>query len=188
MKILRIAGIALAPLLLLALGTWLYLRSGRFDVAAEQSQSQLANRWIDQVRERGIARRSHDLHPPSPFDAATVERGALVYVDSCEICHGGPGRQGLPFAYGLHPVPPALDAPAVQDRGDGELYWIITHGLRFTGMPAFQRLYDDDDRWALVAFLRQMPELLPPEYEEMVVSYTEGEAAEDGALPDSPKP
>ena len=174
MQILRSAGCALVTILLIFLATWAYLRSGRLDVAAEQPQGDWQERTLRGVRESSLSRAASGIAAPEAFDAPTVARGALVYVDACEICHGGPGRQGLPFAYGMHPVPPTLDAPAIQDRSDGELFWITSKGIRFTGMPAFERLFDEEDRWAVVAFLRKLPNLMPDEYEAMVASYTEG--------------
>ncbi len=168
MKVLRVAICVLATLALVALAAWAYLHSGRFDIRADQRPGGLEQWIVSTLRDRSLARQTGDITPPEPFDAPTVARGALIYADACELCHGGPGRQAEPFAYGLHPVPPSLDSPVVQDGTDGEFFWVIGNGLRFTGMPAFSGLYDEEDRWALVAFLRRLPELLPADYAQLI--------------------
>ena len=168
MKLLRVASCMVVTLVLVALAAWAYLRSGRFDIRADQRPGGLEQWIVSALRESSLARQSGEITAPEPFDAPTVAHGALLYADSCEVCHGGPGLEAEPFAYGLHPVPPSLDSPEVQESADGELFWVIGNGLRFTGMPAFNALYDEADRWALVAFLRRLPELLPAGYEELV--------------------
>ncbi len=51
---------------------------------------------------------------------------------------------------------------------DGELYYTIKNGVRLSGMPAFGDQGDDDvDSWKLVAFIRHLPQLIPPEETEM---------------------
>ncbi len=168
MKVLRVAACMVLTLVLVALAAWAYLRSGRFDIRADRRPGGLEQWIVSTLRDRSLARQADPITPPEPFDTPMVARGALIYGDSCEICHGGPGRQAEPFAYGLHPVPPSLDSPVVQDDSDGEFFWVIGNGLRFTGMPAFGSLYDEEDRWAVVAFLRRLPELLPAEYEALI--------------------
>ena len=186
MKVLRVASCVAITLVLVVLAAWAYLRSGRFDIRADQRPGGLEEWIVSTLRESSLARQSGEITAPEPLDAPTVARGALLYADSCEICHGGPGRQAEPFAYGLHPVPPSLDSPVVQESGDGEFFWVIGNGLRFTGMPAFGGLYDEEDRWALVAFLRRLPDLLPAGYEELVSGAGAEELRDDGPYGDPP--
>jgi hypothetical protein len=74
---------------------------------------------------------------------------------------------------GLYPHPPDLRLPATQDLTDGELFWIIENGVRFTGMPAFASAGDHNghggalDSWKLVHFIRHLPHLTPAERVEM---------------------
>ena len=46
---------------------------------------------------------------------------------------------------------------------DGELYWIVSNGIRMTGMPAFSSTHTSDEIWKIVAFVRHMPELTEEE-------------------------
>jgi hypothetical protein len=86
----------------------------------------------------------------------------------CAICHGVPGEEPSPIRQGLSPAPPKLDSRQTQKRSDAGLFWIITNGIRMTGMPAFGRSHNDEELWSIVAFLRLLPKLKPEEYSLMV--------------------
>ena len=66
---------------------------------------------------------------------------------------------------GLYPPAPDLRVAATQDLSDGELFYIVKNGIRFTGMPGWDG--EDDDNWKLVLFLRHLPVLTPKELELM---------------------
>ena len=58
---------------------------------------------------------------------------------------------------GLYPKPPNLAEP--RERQPAESFWIIKHGIKMSGMPAWGVTHDDDSIWGLVAFLQQLPTL-----------------------------
>lgn len=112
------------------------------------------------------------------LDAPEVQREArLHFADHCAICHGNDGSGDTPIGNGLYPKPPDLRKPATQELSDGELFWIIENGVRFTGMPAFSNNEDHDhakgnhgggqDSWELVHFIRHLPHLTLEERLEM---------------------
>ena len=68
---------------------------------------------------------------------------------------------------GLYPKPPDLRLPESQKLSDGELFWVIENGVRFTGMPAFSNPGSQDDSWKLVQFIRHLPRLTAEEGIEM---------------------
>jgi len=59
---------------------------------------------------------------------------------------------------GMLPPPPALD-DVVGSWTDAQLFEIVKHGVRYTGMPAWPAANRDDEVWAMVAFLRRYPQL-----------------------------
>src|ERR1700740_121865 len=59
------------------------------------------------------------------------------FADHCPTCHGNDGSGRTAIGDGLYPKPPDLRLPETQNLTDGELFWIIENGVRFTGMPAF---------------------------------------------------
>ncbi|HEX8765081.1 MAG TPA: cytochrome c [Candidatus Acidoferrum sp.] len=112
------------------------------------------------------------------LDAPEVQREArLHFADHCAICHGNDGSGDTPIGNGLYPKAPDLRKPATQELSDGELFWIIENGVRFTGMPAFSNNEDHDhakgnhgggqDSWELVHFIRHLPHLTLEEHLEM---------------------
>jgi mono/diheme cytochrome c family protein len=94
------------------------------------------------------------------------------YARYCAVCHANDGS-GLktPLGTGLYPKPPDLRAAATQSLTDGELFYIIDNGVRFTGMPAFgtgeSTPAGDKQLWELVQFVRRLPRITPDELATM---------------------
>jgi putative copper export protein/mono/diheme cytochrome c family protein len=98
------------------------------------------------------------LRSPSGFAAASIVRGAVVYAANCVGCHGPAGRGDGPEARSL-PVPPAnLTEQHLWEHSDGELFWWLTHGMDSPegglSMPGFATALSEDDRWAVIDFIR----------------------------------
>lgn len=180
------------------LAIWIY--SGSYDVSANQEPAKFEDWVMGTFRDRSIEERSEDLKGPALDDEARVRTGYSIYSTHCVTCHGAPGVWPDDLAMGLYPTPPSLDSPAVQDEEDGELFWIVKNGIKFTGMPAFGPMQTDDDLWSVVAFLRRLPHLSPDEYKAMraqeePMPETGGEGgmdtgapAEEGAGKSAPSP
>jgi hypothetical protein len=66
-----------------------------------------------------------------------------------------------------YPKPPDLRLAETQKLSDGELFWTIENGVRFTGMPAFAPPHGSQDDWKLVLFIRHLPQLTMEERVEM---------------------
>ncbi len=100
-----------------------------------------------------------------------LREARLHFADHCAICHANDGSGHTPFGDGLYPKPPDLRLPQTQNLSDGELFWIIENGVRFTGMPAFAsnggHHGGGEDSWKLVHFLRHLPHLTAAERLEM---------------------
>jgi mono/diheme cytochrome c family protein len=95
----------------------------------------------------------------APSDADSVGRGREAYRANCLVCHGVPGGQQSAIAAGLNPPVPDLAEPETQGHSDGELYFLVSGGVRLTGMPGFEKSLPEKTRWELVAFLRSLPKL-----------------------------
>ena len=94
----------------------------------------------------------------------------LHFADHCAICHGNDGGGQTMIGGGLYPKPPDLRLPETQNLTDGELFWIIENGVRFTGMPAFSNSGGHGgmlESWKLVHFIRHVPHLTAAERIEM---------------------
>lgn len=95
----------------------------------------------------------------APSDPASVARGRQAYRVNCLVCHGVPGGAQSAIAAGLNPPVPDLAEPETQGRTDGELYFLVSGGVRLTGMPGFERSLSKGTRWELIGFLRALPKL-----------------------------
>ncbi len=145
--VLGAAAVALAPVMLGLLDLSATARPSRLEKA-------LAHAALDAaVRARAPRGRT------APAGPAAVERGRAAYRAHCLVCHGVPGGEQSAIATGLNPPVPDLVEPRTQARTDGELYFLVSGGVRLTGMPAFSRSLPEDARWAVVAFLRTLPTL-----------------------------
>lgn len=87
------------------------------------------------------------------------------FADHCATCHGNRGDGKTQINAGLYPPAPDMREPQTQELSDGELFYIIKNGVRFTGMPGWGG--SDQDNWKLVLFIRHLPKITPQELEFM---------------------
>jgi len=136
----------------------------------------LSARATPSAFEGAVARNLRHLSIPSaarrqenPFGPSTkiLHDSCLHFADHCASCHGNDGSGDAFFGRGLYPKPPDLRKAGTQNLSDGELFWIIENGVRFTGMPAFSGHGTQDDSWKLVLFIRHLPHITPEELTEM---------------------
>lgn len=127
--------------------------------------------------------------PASPFPFAPTDAdlstGATLYVQNCAVCHGTPKRGENAIARGQYVRPPYFPKRDVADDPAGQTYWIIAHGARFTGMPAFGKLLSEKELWDLAFFLKRQNDLPPAakalwEHPERVAAPTPGPEPADG--------
>ena len=155
-----IAALLLAGALVTAAFAFIY--TGVFNVAADAPHSRLVLTIIETVRLRSIAARAGDVQPPPLDDAALIATGARHYAAMCSGCHLAPDKKDSEIRAGLSPQPPDLTKP--RPANPAQTFWVIKHGIKMSGMPAWGKTHDDASIWGLVAFLRKLPELTVPEY------------------------
>lgn len=152
------------------------IHAGFVDVAADSPHTALVHHLLTWARESAISRQIRDIVPPADLtDAGRVRRGAGNYAAMCAGCHLIPGVQNSEIHQGLYPQPPNLSlAPAVVDnlaKLDARRFWIIKHGIKASGMPAWAKGgMEDGAIWDLTAFLKALPSLSSEEYRRLVAS------------------
>ena len=87
------------------------------------------------------------------------------FADHCAVCHGNDGSGRTQINAGLYPPAPDMREADTQNLSDGELFYIIRNGIRFTGMPGWGG--EDEENWKLVLFIRHLPKLSTKELELM---------------------
>lgn len=156
--------LTLAVVVLLAgLGGLAFVYSGIYNVAATVPHNALSFWLLNTASDRSIQNRAARIEAPDLRQPGLVERGAILYREECVRCHGAPGIGMDPIGRGLEPLPPRLEENA-RHWSPEALFWIVKHGIKMTGMPAWGPSYDDDDIWALVAFMQEMPGMMPRRY------------------------
>lgn len=143
--------------------------SGAYDISATDQHLAPTYWLLDVGMRRAVIQRAKRIAVPPLDDAGQIARGAAIFRQHCVQCHGGPGVAPEPFALGLTPAPANLAYTARTWR-PAELFWTIREGIKMTGMPAWAFRMDDDELWAIVAFLRIMPGLAPDEYRRLAAA------------------
>jgi mono/diheme cytochrome c family protein len=146
---------------------------GAIDMAADMPHSPAVYRLIEWAREQSIARRAADIVPPDDLsDAGRIRRGAGNYDAMCANCHLSPGIEDSEIRKGLYPTPPNLSKPANDadsDRTDARRFWIVKHGVKASGMPAWSKGgMEDEAIWDLTAILKILPNLSQEDYRRQV--------------------
>ena len=164
----------LGSLLLLAL---VFPYTGLYDVAADEGHSGLEEWYLSTLSARSIKARADDLvEPYNLADSAMVARGAVAFSQMCQTCHGAPGRERSVTGEGMVPTPPRL-SEAADKWQPGEVYWIVAHGIKMAGMPAYGPTHSNDELWELVAFVESLPEMTPERYEALAAPPPTAEGA-----------
>ena len=165
--VLRAFGLLLAVLLIAgAIGLWYVTRTG---LSARGQPGRLEEFLAGRVRNLVISRHARSLTNPVPSGQDAIADGRAHFADHCAVCHGNDGSGNTAMGRGLWPKPPDLRLTETQQLSDGELFWIIENGIRFTGMPGWSTGTEDGElaSWRLVHFIRHLPKLTPEEIEEM---------------------
>jgi len=121
-----------------------------------------------QARHMALPKSARKLQNPAADTPENLRDARLHFADHCAICHAHDGSCDMPFGRNLYPKPPDLRRPQTQNLTDGEIFWVIENGVRFTGMPAFGGAHgSEEDSWKLVRFIRHLPQLTAEERLEM---------------------
>ena len=114
----------------------------------------LATRAKHWVVTRRAAREA--LPPEHANDALSRMNGFMQFGGSCASCHGQDGTTPTRIGLSMYPRVPGLGSPDVQQYANAELFWIIKHGIRLSGMPGFGTIHSDEQIWHLVHYVRSL--------------------------------
>jgi mono/diheme cytochrome c family protein len=137
-------------------------------VSAKATPSAIEVMMARKARHMALPNEARSLVNPVAASEENLRDARLHFADHCAICHGNDGSCDTMMGSGLYPKPPDLRLAETQKLSDGELFWIIENGVRFTGMPAFSTRHSSpEDSWKLVLFIRHLPQLTAEERIEM---------------------
>lgn len=157
--------VALLILLAIAGGVGLYLLRQGF--SAREQPSSLEEFFARHARRIATPAGARELKSPLESTEADLAVAREHWVDHCALCHGLDGTGNTDLGRNLYPPAPDLRDPQTRELSDGELFYIISNGIRFTGMPAWGGLHSNTENWQLVAFIRRLPSLTEEDLQQM---------------------
>jgi mono/diheme cytochrome c family protein len=143
-----------------------YVFSGGF--SAREEPGAVETFIAGRLRHLAVPRASREATNPVAASPEMLSEAMEHFADHCATCHANNGSGDTAIGQGLYPKPPDMRLAATQELSDGELYYIIHNGIRFTGMPAFGPAEGEDlDSWKMVHFIRHLTAITDEELERM---------------------
>jgi len=155
--------------LVVLLGTGVVLYVMRVGLSARAEPGAVETFVARSVRNLAVARPARDLRNPVERTPEVIAAGRAHFADHCASCHANDGSGNTEMGRNLFPKAPDMRLAATQELSDGELFWIIENGIRFTGMPGWSTGTQEGEEasWHLVHFLRHLPDVAAAEIEDM---------------------
>ena len=158
-----ILGIVVTVLVLLIGGLGLALL-GFLPTRANRTPPQMERRIAMSALDNSVERHAPRVNNPVPPTDENLIEGLKIYTMNCALCHGGIDRQPSVLEKSFYPPPPNLILHPPDDP-EWHVFFVIRNGVRYTGMPAWNRALTEPDLWKLTAFLTRV-EKLPPAVQE----------------------
>ncbi|MGQ9424324.1 c-type cytochrome [Gilvimarinus sp. F26214L] len=137
--------------------------SGAYNVAATEEHTSVVRWAFTTTLHNSVEARAANFEAPSPATESMIATGAREYKSMCEHCHGGPAIERAGWATGMRPTPPKL-VDAASHWEVNEVFWIVKHGIKMAGMPAFGPDHDGQTLWSIAAFVKQLPGMTEEQY------------------------
>ncbi len=149
-----------AAIVVIFLAGIFYVRLGFINPRADIPISSLDKAIAMPSLDAAVDRRAPEVRNPLPPTDATLFAGMKVYQANCASCHGDIARPHGTFAEAFYPRAPQFleDTP---DMPENQNFYIIQHGIRFSGMPAWKQTLSDSEVWQVTAFLSHIDKLTP---------------------------
>jgi mono/diheme cytochrome c family protein len=168
----------IVTLVVLILGGLGFAMLGFFPTAANVAPPNLERRFamgaVDASMERHAPRINNPLMPTD----SNLEDGMKLYTMHCALCHGGLDRKPSPLAASFYPPPPNFisDPP---DDPEWHIFYTIRTGVRYTGMPAWDKSLTEPDMWKITLLLSHLDKLPPAVQDYWKTSFGAAPASND---------
>ena len=149
-----------AGILIVLLAGFCYVRFGFVDPRADIPINSFDKAVAMPSLDASVDRRAPEVRNPVPPTDANLIAGMKLYQENCSSCHGDIHRPRGIFAAAFYPRPPQFleDAP---DMPENQNFYIIQHGIRLSGMPAWKQVLNEQQMWQVTTFLSRMDKLPP---------------------------
>ena len=159
-----IVGVLFAIVVLVA-GALLYLRLGLAEVRADIPASRFESALMHSAVHASVRRRAPEMPNPVPATDENLIAGGKFYLEGCAGCHGTPGRPDE-SSDSLYPRIPQLPTEGTE-YSEAQIFWIVKHGIRYSGMFANGKFNSDEKMWTMAAYIKRIKELPPHVREEL---------------------
>lgn len=137
-----------------------YLLLGFAPTNADAKPSRIES-WISSgALDTSMEKRAPHLNNPFPPTDTNIIQGIKVYTMNCALCHGALDKKPSPLQDSLYPSPPQLILEPLDDP-EWHIFYAVRTGVRYTGMPAWNKALSEEDIWKVTSFLSHL-EKLPP--------------------------
>lgn len=163
----------IAAIVLVAVAPFALAASGLVSIGASSGHFAPVGWFLHWTMQQTVSRRSWLVEKPEDIDLsdpALVQRGSGHFATGCAPCHAAPGVRQSEVVEHMTPMPPQLHVGGqVAEWTDRELFWIVLHGIKYSGMPAWPTQERPDEVWSMVAFLRALPDMTPERYRALAL-------------------
>jgi len=148
------------------IGVYGFVQSGIFNVAATIKDGPVITWLLTTTMKKSVERRAQNIEVPDINNDEMILAGLSDYVSMCAQCHGEPEKPPGFLTQGLNPPPPNLKH--LTEAGTAaEMFWIISNGIRMTGMPAFGKTHKPEEIWPVVSFIQSAKGITSSDYNRM---------------------
>jgi mono/diheme cytochrome c family protein len=162
--------VALLVLVLVVAGVTLWWAKAARGFSAREEPTSAEAAMARRMRAMSMPSAAKEMSNPVTATTDVLTEARHHFADHCAVCHGNDGSGNTEIGQNLYPKAPDMRLSATQSLSDGEIYFIIHNGIRLSGMPAWGNASDGDhdhDSWALVHFIRHLPQLSAAEVDDM---------------------
>jgi mono/diheme cytochrome c family protein len=159
----------LGTLVAAGISGYVFLKTAAGGLSATAEPSALEKAVARAARQMAIPPSAKSAQNPTPNTEEVLADARAHWADHCASCHANDGSGNTLAGKHMYPPAPDMRQPATQNLSDGELFYVIQNGVRFTGMPGWASgaHHDEEDSWKLVRFIRHLPQLTAAEEREM---------------------
>jgi mono/diheme cytochrome c family protein len=156
----------IVTILVICIGGYLCLKLGFVDFSADTNPSpterHLAMSAVDASTDRHAGNQKNPLQPSDE----NVIAGTVLYRNHCAGCHGTPSNPDSQFGRSFNPPVPQFFKEG-SDMADNQSFYIIQHGIRWSGMPAWSKTLSENQTWQIITFLSHLEKLPPAAQKEL---------------------
>ena len=145
-------------LLAIAVGVFVVAELGLYPIGADSPPGSLERALAGRAMDRYAEKHKPAGDNPVQITSDNLTEGAKEYEEHCAFCHGGAKAKISPMQDKLNPPAPQL-IDRIPHDDEAWLFWVIKHGVRMTGMPAWDGILSDEEIWKIIAFIKRSDKL-----------------------------